>query len=473
MLDAINLAEKYPGTCLTEPDRPEEACGVFGAVATGNGPVCDVVRLTYHGLYALQHRGQESAGIAVSDGQEIKLKKGMGLVSEVFPVLDPSLSESAQMAVGHVRYSTSGSSSIENAQPLLFRYHQGRLVVAHNGNLINGAELRQRLEADGSIFQTESDSELIVHLVARYGHGELKSSLKAALPYIHGAYCFIFMTEDKLVGLRDPMGIRPLSLGKLDGTYLLSSETCAFDTVGAEFVRDIAPGEMLTIDQDGLHSKQVLPSISSALCVFEFIYFARPDSNLHGENVHFVRKALGRQLAKEHPVDADIVIGVPDSSLAAASGYAEELGLPYETGLIKNRYIGRTFIKPTQESRDLGVDLKLNPVRGIVEGKRVVIVDDSIVRGTTSLRLVNMLRRVGAKEVHMRISSPPVIAPCSYGINTRTTGELIASSKTAEEIAAAIGADSLCYLSNKGMLDSIALPSDGFCTACFTGDYPL
>ncbi|NLC51260.1 MAG: amidophosphoribosyltransferase [Firmicutes bacterium] len=450
-------------------DHPEEACGIFGIMS----PDQDVARLTYYGLYALQHRGQEGAGIAVSDGERIGVKKGMGLVSEVFPTPDCLPKQKASLALGHVRYSTSRSSSFANIQPLLFRYRHGCLAVAHNGNLLNGDELRQRLEADGSIFQTETDSELIAHLIARYGHDNLIASLKAALPYIHGAFCFAFMTDDILIGLRDPLGIRPLSIGRLGKGYILASETCAFDTVGAEFVRDLAPGEMVVIDKNGLHAEQVLPSVRTALCIFEFIYFTRPDSNFHKENVHLVRKALGRQLAKEHPVDADIVTGVPDSSLAAASGYAEEIGIPYEMALIKNRYIGRTFIKPIQDDREFRVGLKLNPVRKIIAGKKVVIVDDSIVRGTTSLRLVNMLRQAGAKEVHMRISSPPVIAPCFYGINTPSTDELIAAQKNVQEIKEMIGADSLAFLSRQGMLDCFNLPPEGFCLACFSGEYPI
>jgi amidophosphoribosyltransferase len=447
----------------------EEACGVFGIYAPGQ----DLLRLTNYALYALQHRGQESAGIALSDGDNIHLKKGPGLVSEVFPHLRDLEDIPAVAAIGHVRYSTTGGTRPENAQPLLIRYRHGSLAVAHNGNLVNAAELRDRLEKEGSIFQTTTDSELITHLIARYGYNDLESSLKGVLPYLHGAYTFLFLTEDKLVGLRDPYGIRPLSLGRLNDHYVLASETCAFDTIGAEMIRDINPGEMVVITREGIKSTQILPSHRSALCIFEFIYFARPDSNINGENVHLVRKKLGRLLAREHPVAADIVTGVPDSSLTAASGFAEEIGLPYEMGLIKNRYIGRTFIQPRQEIRNIGVQLKLNPVKKVVEGKRVVVVDDSIVRGTTSKKLVNMFFKAGAKEVHMRISSSAIISPCYYGIDMQTHEELVGSKRKIEEIRQEIGATSLGYLSIQGMLDSVGLPPEDFCLACFSGEYPI
>lgn len=452
-----------------EEDKMHEECGVFGIFA----PDSDVAQLTYYGLYALQHRGQESAGIAVSDGKVIKGEKGMGLVSEVFQDTTKFDRLKGEIAVGHVRYSTTGSSLLVNAQPLLVRYRSGFLAIVHNGNLVNGRELRTQLEEEGSIFQATTDSEVIAHLVARSGEEDIVAALRKSLPSLRGAYTFILMTPDKLVGLRDPHGIRPLSLGKTAGGYVLASETCAFDTVGAEFVRDIEPGEMVIIDKDGVTSERFAHSDKHSLCVFEFIYFARPDSNLHGRNVHMVRKRLGRRLAMEHPVDADIVTGVPDSSLSAASGVAEQLGLPYEMGFIKNRYIGRTFIQPSQEIRSVGVKLKLNPVRQIVEGKRVVMVDDSIVRGTTSMKIIEMLRNAGAKEVHVLISSPPVTSSCFYGIDTSTSGELIGANKSVEEIAKAIGADSLGYLSEEGMMECMDLPKQSFCTACFSGRYPV
>ncbi|MBS3947433.1 MAG: amidophosphoribosyltransferase [Dethiobacter sp.] len=452
-----------------EGDKMREECGVFGVFAPGS----DVARITYFGLYAQQHRGQESAGIAVSDGQAIRGEKGMGLVSEVFQDAGRFTRLRGKLAVGHVRYSTSGSSLPVNAQPLVVRYRSGFLAVAHNGNLVNGYELRQQLEQQGSIFQSTTDSEVIAHLIARSGEETPEAAVEKALLPLRGAYTFILMTANKLIGLRDPLGIRPLSLGSLDGGFVLASETCAFDTVGAEFIRDVEPGEMVVIDEFGLHSKRLVASNRQALCVFEFIYFARPDSNMCGRNVHLVRKELGRRLAREHPVAADIVTGVPDSSLSAASGVAEELQLPYEMGFVKNRYVGRTFIQPTQEMRSLGVRLKLNPLRQIVEGKRVVMVDDSIVRGTTSLRIVEMLRKAGAREVHVLISSPPVVSPCYYGIDTSANGELVAARLDTLAIAKAIGADSLGYLSMEGMMESVGLTSGDCCAACFSGCYPV
>lgn len=449
--------------------KMEECCGIFGIFAPG----CDVTRLTTYALYALQHRGQESAGIACSDGEKLHLRKGPGLVSELLPKFKDLEAMPAISAIGHVRYSTTGDTRPENAQPLLISYRHGSLAVAHNGNLVNGEELRERLEKEGSIFQTTTDSELITHLVARYGYNDLESSLKSVMPYLHGAYSFLFLTEDKLIAVRDPFGVRPLSLGQWQGHYVLASESCAFDTIGAEFVRDVEPGEMIVIDREGLKSYPVLPIRRSALCIFEFIYFARPDSNIGGENVHLVRKELGRHLARECPADADVVTGVPDSSMAAASGFAEEAGLPYEIGLIKNRYIGRTFIQPSQQVRDIGVQLKLNPVHKVIEGKKVVVVDDSIVRGTTSKKLVSMFFRAGAKEVHLRISSPPVISPCYYGIDTPTYEELIGYKRHVEEIRDRIGATTLGYLSLEGMLEAVGLPQDDFCVACFSGDYPI
>ncbi len=450
-------------------EKMREECGLLGIYAPGS----NVAQMAYYGLYALQHRGQESAGIAVSDGRKIRGEKGMGLVSEVFQDTGKLALLPGHIAVGHVRYSTTGSSLLVNAQPLLIRYRSGSLAIAHNGNLVNGHELRHSLEEEGSIFQATTDSELIAHLIARSGEQEIVAALQKALPRLRGAFTFVIMTADKLIGLRDPQGIRPLSLGETAGGYVLASETCAFDTIGAEFVRDIEPGELVVIDKKGPHFINYARSEKKSLCVFEFIYFARPDSNLHGKNVHMVRKRLGRKLAQEQPADADIVTGVPDSSLSAASGVAEQLGLPYEMGFIKNRYIGRTFIQPSQEIRSLGVRLKLNPVRQIVEGKRIIMVDDSIVRGTTSLKIIEMLRNAGAKEVHVRISSPPVISPCYYGIDTSSSAELIGARMSVNEIAKAIGADSLGFISEAGMLECMDLPAEGFCTACFSGYYPL
>ena len=451
-------------------DKLREECGVFGIYAPGK----DVARLSYYALYALQHRGQESAGIAVADGHSIMLHKKMGLVSEVFPNPDSLQSLKGDLAIGHVRYSTSGNSSLENAQPLLIKYRRGSIAISHNGNLVNGVELRQSLEDKGSIFQTTTDSELIAHLIAREQDGDIEEAIAKAVPHLQGAYTFAIMTETSLIGLRDYYGIRPLSLGKIEGGgYVLSSETCAFDTIGAEFIRDIQPGEMVVIDRGGIRSRTVAAETGKAICIFEYIYFARPDSNIEGKNVHLVRKELGRQVAREHPLEADIVIGVPDSSIAAASGLAEELGLPYEVGFIKNRYIGRTFIQPDQKARDLGVKLKLNPVKKIVAGKRVVMVDDSIVRGTTCMRIVQMLKNAGAKEVHVRITSPPVKCSCYYGIDTSTSQELIANRMAVSEMGRAIGADSLEFLSVEGMLAAVGFSSDETCLACFDGCYPV
>ena len=452
-----------------ESEKFHEECGVFGIYAPGS----DVTQLTYYALYALQHRGQESAGIAVSDGKVIRCEKGVGLVAEVFQETEKLEQLQGKAAVGHVRYARSNEELLINAQPLLVRYRNGHLAIVHNGNLINRYRLRSQLERKGSIFQAGTDSEVLAHLIAHSGEDEIIRAIKKSLLYLRGAYTYIVMTPEKMVGIRDPYGIRPLSLGKMANGYVLSSETCAFDTVGAEFVRDIEPGELIIIDKNGLQSERFAPPKRQALCVFEYIYFARPDSNIHGRNVHLLRKRLGRRLAQEHPVEADMVTGVPDSSLSAASGVAEQLGLPYEMGFVKNRYIGRTFIQPSPEIRALGVQLKLNAVRQIVEGKRVVMVDDSIVRGTTSMRIVKMLRHAGAKEVHVLVTSPPVVAPCYYGINTPARDELIAARMGVEEIRRAIDADYLGFLSEEGMLECLNLSKDGFCTACFNGRYPI
>ncbi|UNC93806.1 amidophosphoribosyltransferase [Candidatus Contubernalis alkalaceticus] len=454
------------GTLEVGCDKFKEECGVFGIYAPGH----NVAQITHYALYALQHRGQESAGIAVSNGGKMDIEKGMGLVSEVLNG-QKTRRLTGHMAVGHVRYSTMGSSSLVNAQPLMIRYSKGCLAISHNGNLVNGREIRDNLGEGGAIFQTTTDSEIVAHLIARLGGDIVEDTISQALAHLEGAFTFVIMTEDKLIGARDPHGIRPLSLGLLDGCYVLASETCAFDTIGAEFIRDIDPGEMVVIDNQGLHTRRFAPEKPLALCIFEFIYFARPDSNIHGQNVHLVRRELGKQLAREYPVEADIVTGVPDSSISAASGVAEEMGLPYEMGLIKNRYIGRTFIQPSQEIRDLGVKLKLNAVKKVVKGKRIVLVDDSIVRGTTSKQIVQMLRKAGATEVHVRISSPPVISPCFYGIDTSSTKELLGAFKTVEEIKNIIKADSLGYLSIEGLVSSVGLSRDSFCKACFDKEY--
>lgn len=448
-------------------DKMEEACGVFGIYASKR----DVAKYTYYGLYALQHRGQESAGIAVSDGQGIKLHKGMGLVSDVFTegVLD---SLTGDIAIGHVRYATNGSSLSVNAQPLVCQYAKGSLAVAHNGNLTNAKELRERLAANGAIFQSSIDSEIIVSLIARYGQSSIEDSLMKAMIDLKGTYSLLVMTEDKLIGVRDPYGNRPLCLGSLDGNYVIASESCAFDALGAEFIRDFLPGEIVTIDKNGLHSRQFMAANEPAFCIFEYVYFARPDSNIDGINVMQARRAMGRELAKEHPVEADLVIPVPDSGIAGALGYAETLDLVFDMGLMKNRYVGRTFIQPSQEERDLSVRMKLNPVTDLVKGKKVVLLDDSIVRGTTSKKIIQMVRAKGAKEIHMLITSPPVIDACYYGIDTSERAQLIAAQMSLDEIRKEIGADSLHYLSLEGLYR--ALGSDkGFCTACLNRKYPI
>ncbi|WP_366922859.1 amidophosphoribosyltransferase [Metallumcola ferriviriculae] len=451
-----------------ELDKVKDECGVFGIFA----PHQDVAKLTYYGLYALQHRGQESAGIATTNGSDIQLHKNMGLVTEVFT--EDSLSKlHGDIAIGHVRYSTTGSSLLINAQPLSFRYSRGKVALAHNGNLTNANELRNSLGATGSVFQSTTDSEVIVNLIARYGQNPIEEALMKCMIDIKGAYSLLVMTEDKLIGVRDPYGVRPLCIGKVDGGYVLASETCALDTVGADFLRDVEPGEIVIIDKNGINSINNLRGARRALCIFEFVYLARPDSNIDGQNVVVTRRQFGRQLAKECKIDADIVIPVPDSGTAAAVGYAEESGIPFEEGLMKNRYVGRTFIQPSQEMRDLAVRLKLNPVRSVLEGKRVIMVDDSIVRGTTSRKIVQMLRKAGVKEVHMLVSSSPILHPCYYGIDTSARAELIAAQYDLDEIREHIGADSLHYLSLEGMLKSAGQEPGFFCNACFSGKYPI
>ncbi len=459
-----NSTEHYTG------DRIEEECGVFGGVLENGN---DAAQMACFALYALQHRGQESAGIALSGGDGIWVQKGQGLVSEVFSDLSLLENKKGRLVSGHVRYSYGPEGSRpENSQPLYLKYKHGEIAVSHNGNITNNRELKEELEQQGSIFQTTTDSELLAHLVAREGSYELIDSLKNVLPRLKGGFAYVILAQNMVIGIRDPLGIRPLSLGAINGNnYMVASETCAFDTLGAEFVRDVEPGEMVVITKEGVTSYQFSPA-GSALCVFEFIYFARPDSNLCGKNVHLVRKELGKVLAQDSPVEADFVTGVPDSSISAATGFAEASDLPYEMGLIKNRYIGRTFIQPSPETRKLGVGLKLNPVTKIVDNQRVVIIDDSIVRGTTSVRLIRMLRNAGAKEVHMRISSPPVISPCYYGINTPTRKELIGNQMGKDEICRYIGADSLGYLSVESMLNAIGIRGENMCLACFNGRYP-
>lgn len=453
-------------------DKFKDECGVFGIYMNKPHSNTDAARTVFYGLYALQHRGQESAGIAVSDGHKIQLHKGMGLVSEV--VNDRIAADlKGHIAMGHVRYSTTGESGAVNAQPLVFHYLNGMVSLAHNGNLTNTVELRKRLATYGSVFQTTTDTEIVANLLARYSQDKMEDALAKCMIDIKGAFALIIMTEDRLVGVRDQMGIRPLCIGVLDGNYILASESAALDTVGAELIRDVEPGEIVVIDEKGMRSIKVIKSPRSAHCVFEYIYFARPDSTLDGLNVNRIRRELGRQMARECQIDADIVISVPDSGTASALGYADESGLPFEEGLMKNRYVGRTFIQPTQQMRELGVRLKLNAVKEVVGGKRVIMVDDSIVRGTTSKKIVQMLREAGAVEVHMVVASPPTRYPCYYGIDTSRREELIASTMEPEEINEHIGADSLHYISMEGMFLALKSDADLFCAACFSGDYPI
>lgn len=451
-------------------DELKEECGVFGIVGHPKA-----TRLTYYGLHALQHRGQESAGIAATDGESFRHHRGMGLVTEVFDD-DTLRGLPGHTAIGHVRYSTTGESGLINAQPLVFNYPFGPLALATNGNLVNAGRLKRELEREGSIFQTTTDTEVIAHLIARSRRERLEDAVADALAQLTGAFALLILTKDRLLVAQDPHGLRPLSIGTLGSAYVFSSETCAFDAIGAELLREVQPGELIVLDRDGMHSRSFAPPARKAVCSFEYIYFARPDSEIGGINVHAARKRLGRQLAKEAPVEADVVTGVPDSSISAAIGFAEAAGIPYELGLLKNRYVGRTFIQPSQEMREQGVKMKLSAVRKVVNGKRVVMVDDSLVRGTTSYRIVRLLREAGAREVHVRISSPPVCFPCFYGIDTSDRSQLIAATHSVEEIRKKIGADSLAYLSIEGMLKAIGRapgePNRGHCLACFDGKYP-
>ena len=450
-------------------ERMHEECGLIGVHAPGE----DVANLTYFGLYALQHRGQESAGIAVSDGATLRLHKDVGLVAQVFDQRSLDGLQGA-LALGHTRYSTTGSNRRENAQPMLVVHPRlGSIAIAHNGNLTNATRLRRELEEEGVRFTTSSDTEVIAELLARTPGTSLMSLLGQVLPRLQGAYCLLALSRDHLVGVRDPLGIRPLCLGRLPGGgSVIASETCALDTVGADLVREIEPGEAVELGTEAPLTRQLLPSERKATCMFEFIYFARPDSILQGQSLYEARRNMGRRLAREAPAQADIVISLPDSGTPAAVGYAEESGIPYSEGLIKSRYITRTFIQPSERLRNVGIKLKFNPLRDILRGKRVVLVDDSIVRGTTSRKIVEELRRAGTAEVHMRISSPPIQWPCFMGIDIASRAELIASGRSVEEVRAVIGADSLQYLSKQGLLGSVRNLT-GFCMACFDGDYPV
>lgn len=445
-----------------------DQCGVFGIL--GNR---QAARLTYLGLYALQHRGQESAGIVTSDNGKVHLHKGMGQVADVFRDQEVIDRLAGDIAIGHTRYSTTGASSLINIQPFLITNRDKYLAVGHNGNLTNSLELRRKLDTKGSIFQTTSDTEIILHLVATSKKSTHLERICEALKTIKGAFSLLFLTENAIVAARDANGFRPLALGKFKNSWVVASETCAFDLIGAKYIRDVEPGEVIEITRKGLKSIYPLRKAKSACCIFEYIYFARPDSKVFGDNVDKVRRRLGRQLAKEHPVEADIVIGIPDSANTATLGFAEASGIPFEIGLIRNHYVGRTFIDPHQEIRDLDVRVKFNAVKGVLKGKRVVVVDDSIVRGTTSKKLVQMIREAGAKEVHFRVSSPPIISPCFFGIDMPTKKELIAANMSVKQIEKYLGVDSLRYLSIEGMLSMPSLPKTSFCTSCFSGKYPM
>lgn len=448
----------------------KEECGIYGVYSPTEG----VSEMTYLGLFALQHRGQESAGIALTDGAWIDVKKGMGLVTEVFRSELPHL-DHAQIAIGHVRYATTGFSLAANAQPLRVNYAGGALALAHNGDLTNAAWIRRDLESKGTVFQTTIDSEVFVHLIARSQKATIEERILETAQKVRGAFCLTIMTENKLIGVRDPQGFRPLCIGRTEeGGWVLSSETCALDVNGASFVRDVLPGEMVVVENGTLRSYRFTNGQDVASCIFEYIYFARPDSIIDGQSVHAARFEMGRVLARESGLRGDVVISVPDSGTTAATGFAYETGIPFAEGLIKNRYIGRTFIQPTQKQRDTAVKLKLSPVRSVVEGKSVIMVDDSIVRGTTSGKIVRLLRNAGAREIHVCISSPPITDPCYYGIDTSVRKELISATKSLEEIRDFIGADSLHFISIDGLRTCVpALNPDHMCYACFNNQYPV
>lgn len=447
----------------------QECCALFGVYAPGE----DVSRLTFFGLFSLQHRGQESSGIATANGGHIRVHSKMGLVAQAFD--EEVLSQlCGDIAIGHNRYSTTGSSRAGNAQPIIVDGPSGKLALGHNGNIVNAKELRQQLEEQGYSFTTTTDSEIIAYLILSSTSKTWSQRIQYAMSRLVGAYSLVLMTEDTLYGVRDPLGVRPLCLGRLDGGWVLASESCALDHIGAQFLRDVEPGEIVTIDSKGMRSYKDRRNMTKrGLCIFEYIYFARPDSIIAGRLIYSAREAMGARLAREHPVDADIVIGVPDSATTAGIGYSQESGIPFTEGLLKNRYVGRTFIEPDQRIRELGVQLKFNPMPERLEGKSVVLVDDSIVRGTTTPRVIALLRRGGVKEVHMRICAPPIRYPCFLGVDMASSWELIAADKEVPEIARCIGADTLGYMSIEGLIEAVALPKELFCLACFTGDYPV
>jgi amidophosphoribosyltransferase len=448
-------------------DKFKEECGVFGIFGHP-----EASNLTYLGLYALQHRGQESAGIAASDGTQIRHSKAMGYVNDAFSA-GALASLPGQLAVGHVRYSTAGESKVSNAQPIVIDSVHGQFAICHNGNLVNAGELKDLLVRHGAIFQTNSDTEVVVHLFARSREEGAEAAIIDAISQVRGAFSFVMMTKDRLIGVRDPHGFRPLAVGRLGDAWVICSETCAMDLIGATYVRDVEPGEVVIVSKHGLRSVKPYAPAPAAQCVFEHVYFARPDSYVFGESVNEVRTDLGRRLAREAPVEADVIVPIPDSGVCAAVGFAEASGVPMRMGLIRNHYVGRTFIQPQQSIRHFGVRVKLNPVKSIIEGKRVVLVDDSIVRGTTSRKIVRMVRSAGAREVHMRISCPPTVSPCFYGVDTPRRSELIAATHTLEEIRKYLDADSVAYLSLDGLTGAVQGGKSKYCTSCYTGVYPV
>lgn len=459
---------------LQDPDQfeapwlgPREYCGIFGIYGHP-----EAARLAYFGLYALQHRGQESCGIVTGDGYQVRFHKGLGLVPEVF---SPAILEglTGHLAIGHARYSTTGSTFLRNAQPFVVHHGGESIAIGHNGNLVNALELRQRLEQEGSIFQSTMDTEVIMHLMARHLRRGLVAALGEAMRQVRGAYSLVLATKDQVLGVRDPHGFRPLCLGIVNGSPVLASETCALDLIQAKYLRDVEPGEIVVLDEAGITSYKPLPPQPRKFCIFEFIYFARPDSLIFGRNVYLIRKRLGAALAQEHPLSADLVMPFPDSGTYAALGYAQTLGLPFEMGVIRNHYVGRTFIQPSQSMRDFAVRVKLNPVRDLLQGKRVVVVEDSIIRGTTSRTRIQALREAGAKEVSLVVSCPPTRFPCYYGIDFSSKGELVAAHKSVKEIEAFLGLDYLGYLSQTGMVTATQMAGDSFCLACFDGNYPV
>ncbi len=455
-----------PKLHILDDDHFHDQCGVFGIFGHP-----EASKLTYLGLYALQHRGQEAAGIASSDAADIHSHKSLGSVQEIFtPQVLASLP--GAVAIGHTRYSTAGDNTVVNAQPVVIDCNKGKIALGHNGNLTNALEMRRKLEHRGSIFQTTSDTEVIVHLIARSSARNLSGAIADALNQVEGAYSLLLLARDEMYAIRDPRGFRPLALGRLDGAWAVASETCAFDLIDAEYVREIEPGEMVRISRGGVESIRFAPEKQNQQCIFEHVYFSRPDSVVFGRPVYQSREQLGRLLAKEHPVPADIVTPVPDSGVPAAVGYAAESGIPFRMALIRNHYVGRTFIEPEQAIRDFGVKLKLNPVRRMIEGQRVILVDDSIVRGTTSRKIVRLVRDAGATEVHVRISCPPTISPCYYGVDTPRRDELIAARNSVEEIRKFLGADSLGYLSLPSLRAAVEDTQGKFCTSCYTGSYP-